>query len=191
MYVVAGVTGRVGSATARQLLDAGAEVRVLVRHYADAEAWDAQGAQARVVSLEDQAALSAALTGCSGFFTLLPFDLTVDDVDAHADALVASIVGAVVEQQVPHVVMLSSGGADLAEGTGPITGLHRLERALLASGVILTALRSGHFQEKVDDVLGRVREGGVYPASATSGATPVPTVASRAIRDAAARPLVS
>lgn len=190
MYVVAGVTGRVGSAAARQLLDAGEEVRVLVRRHADAEAWVAQGAQARVLSLEDQAALSAALTDCSGFFTLFPFDLTVDDVDAHADVLVASIVGAVVEQQVPHVVMLSSGGADLAEGTGPITGLHRLERALLASGVILTALRSGHFQEKVADVLGSVREGGVYPVFATSADTPIPMVATRDIGEVAAQALL-
>ncbi|UQN14239.1 Rossmann-fold NAD(P)-binding domain-containing protein [Gulosibacter sp. ACHW.36C] len=126
-----------------------------------------------------------------GFFTLLPFDLTVEDLGAHADALVTSIVGAVTEQQVPHVVMLSSGGADLAEGTGPITGLYLLERALLASGVILVALRSGHVLEKVGDVLESARAGGVYPVCATSADITIPMVATRDIREIAAQALLS
>src|SRR5699024_9107675 len=74
---------------------------------------------------------------------LLPFDLTADDLDAHADRLISSIVGAVADQDVPHVVMLSSGGADLAKGTGPITGLHRMEQAILTTGTILTATQNG------------------------------------------------
>ncbi len=129
MYVIAGATGRVGSTAARQLLSAGAEVRVLVRRRADADDWEAQGAGARLVSLNDRSTLTEALTGCTGFFALLPFDLTVDDLDEHADRLVESIAGAVADADVPHVVLLSSGGADLVEGTGPITGLHLMEAA--------------------------------------------------------------
>ena len=191
MYVVAGATGRVGSATARSLLAAGANVRVLVRRQTDAETWERQGAEVRTVTLDDRASLGEALEDCSGFFVLLPFDLTVDDLDAHADRLIASIAGAVVDQNVPHVVMLSAGGADLAEGTGPITGLHRLERALLATGTTLTALRSGHFQEKVADVIDVARDGGVYPVFATSADTPLPMVATHDIGAVAARSLQS
>lgn len=177
MYVIAGATGRVGSAAARTLLTAGAQVRVLVRRPSDAERWEAQGAEARVVSLEDRPALTEALQGCAGLFALLPFDLTVDDLDDHADRLIASVTGAVAGAGVPHVVMLSSGGADLAEGTGPITGLHRLEEALRATGTTLTALRSGHFQEKVGDVIDVARQTGVYPVFAASADVPVPMVA--------------
>lgn len=191
MYVVAGVTGRVGSAAAQQLLDAGAEVRVLVRRETDAEVWAARGAQSRIVSLGDQAALNKALEGSSGFFVLLPFDLTVDSIDAHADALITSITGAVTNQHVPHVVMLSSAGADLAEGTGPITGLHRLEQALRATGTTLTALRSGHFQEKVADVIDSARHSGVYPVFASSADTPLSMVATRDIGAIAAQALLS
>jgi uncharacterized protein YbjT (DUF2867 family) len=68
MYVIAGATGRVGSTAARQLLSAGAEVRVLVRRRADADDWEAQGAGARLVSLNDRSTLTEALTGCTGFF---------------------------------------------------------------------------------------------------------------------------
>ncbi|WP_235939520.1 NAD(P)H-binding protein [Occultella kanbiaonis] len=189
--VVAGATGRVGSATARSLLAAGANVRVLVRRHADAQAWQARGADARVVTLDDRAGLGEALDGCSGLFVLLPFDLTVDDLDVHADRLIDAIAGAVADRQVPHVVMLSSGGADLAEGTGPITGLHRLEQALLATGTTLTALRPGHFQEKVTDLIEVARESGVYPVFAASADVAQPMVATRDIGAVAAEALLS
>lgn len=191
MFVVAGATGRVGSATAESLLTAGANVRVLVRRPGDAETWRHRGAEAHAVALDDRVALGSALEGCSGFFVLLPFDLTADDLDAHADRLIASIAGAVADQNVPHVVMLSSGGADLAEGTGPITGLHRLEQALLTTSTTLTALRSGHFQEKVADVIDIARDSGVYPVFAASADTPIPMVATRDIGEAAAHALLS
>ncbi|QEW04071.1 NAD(P)H-binding protein [Microbacterium lushaniae] len=181
MYVIAGATGRVGSAAARELTDAHADVRVVVRRQADAERWVARGAEAAVAALTDRAALGAALRGCSGLFVLLPFDLNADDLDAHADELIASVAGAVADERVPHVVMLSSGGADLAEGTGPIRGLHRMERALLETGTTVTALRSGHFQEKVGDVIDVARETGVYPVFASSADTAHSMAATRDI----------
>lgn len=127
MYVVAGATSRVGSVTAVSLLRAGASVQVLVRRPEDSQTWRSRGAEARAVALDDRLALGSALEGCSGFFVLLPFDLTADDLNAHADSLIPSIVGAVADQDVTHVVMLSSGGADLTKGAVPITALHRLE----------------------------------------------------------------
>ena len=90
---------------------------------------------------------------------------------SYADAITASVAGAVADAGTPHVVMLSAGGADLADGTGPITGLHRMEQALRSTGTVLTALRSGHFQEKVADLL-PAAEAGVYPVFAPSADVP-------------------
>ena len=177
MYVIAGATGRVGGATARALLRQGAEIRVLVRRAADADDWRARGAEVHMVDLVDRDALGAALSGCAGFFVLLPFDPTIEDLDAHTDALIASIGGAVTDQHVPHVVALSSGGADLPTGTGPIAGLHRLELALQSTGALITALRPGHFQEKVADVIDTARTAGVFPVLAPSADTSVSMVA--------------
>lgn len=190
MYAVAGATGRVGSATARHLLENGADVRVLVRDRDRAEEWTLRGAEARVVDLGDRAALRDAITGCDGLFVLLPFDLTVDDLDAYADAVTSSVAGAVADSGIPHVVMLSSGGADLPDGTGPITGMHRMEQALLATGTVLTALRSGHFQEKVGDLIEAARAG-IYPVFAASADVPLPMAATRDLGATAARALLS
>jgi len=190
MYAVAGATGHVGSATARHLLAEGADVRVLIRDRERVEEWIQQGAEARVVDLGDRAALRDAITGCDGFFVLLPFDLTVDDLDAYADAITTSVAGAVADSGIPHVVMLSAGGADLPDGTGPISGMHRMEQALRATGTVLTALRSGHFQEKVGDLIEAARAG-VYPVFAASADVPVPMVATRDLGATAARALLS
>jgi len=191
MYVIAGVTGRVGSVVAETLLNEGVDVAVLVRSEARGTDWRARGARSHVVDLTDRAGLTEALTGATGFFTLLPFDLSADDVAAHARHLTESVSGAVRDAGVPHVVMLSSGGADLPEGTGPIAGLHVMEQALSAAGTKLTALRAGHFQEKFTDVLDVARATGVYPVFAESVDVAHPMVATRDLGEIAARALLN
>lgn len=177
MFVVSGATGRVGTAVAEQLLREGDSVRVVVRREEAARSWRERGAEAAVADLRDEAALTAALDGAQGFFALMPFDLTVPDLDAYAREVSESVAAAVRSAGVPHTVMLSSGGADLSEGTGPIRGLHLMEQALLGSGTILTALRSGHFQEKFTDVLEPARNEGVFPVFAASADVALPMVA--------------
>ena len=87
--------------------------------------------------------------------------------------------------------MLSSGGADLSEGTGPILGLHHMEQALAQTGTVLIALRPGHFQEKFGDVLGAVMHEGIFPVFASSADTPLPMVATRDIAGIAVQELLA
>jgi uncharacterized protein YbjT (DUF2867 family) len=190
MHVIAGATGRVGSAAAAALLAAGADTRVLVRDAARGAAWADRGAEVGVADLTDRAALTAALTDADGLFALLPFDLTARDLGAHARTLTEAVAGAVRDSGVRHVVMLSSGGADLPSGTGPVVGLHDLEVALRATGAVVTAVRPGHFQEKVADVLALARDTGVYPVLAASADTPHPLVATRDVGAVVARALL-
>lgn len=181
MFTMAGATGRVGSAAARSLLADGAPVRVIVRDEAKGAPWAAQGAQVAVADLSDREALTAAFDGSQGAFVLLPFDVTAPDIRAQERAQVAAIAAAVADSAVPHVTVLSSAGADLTEGTGPIVGLHHLEEALRATGATVSAVRSGHFQEKVSDVLDAARYEGIYPVLADSADEPTPMVATRDI----------
>jgi uncharacterized protein YbjT (DUF2867 family) len=190
MHVIAGATGRVGGAVARTLLEQGAEIRVLVRRPEDADAWRTRGADAHVADLGDRDGVARALDGSAGFFVLLPFDTTADALDARTEGLVAAISGAVADAHVPHVVALSSGGADLAAGTGPIAGLHRLEQALRSTPAIVTALRPCHFQEKLDDVIETATRIGVFPVLAASADIPVPMVAAPDVGVIAARCLL-
>lgn len=191
MHVISGATGRVGSAVADRLLTAGQPVRVLVRREEAAEHWRSRGAEAVVVDLRESERLAEALEGARSFFALMPFDLTVADLDAYAGDVVDSVAAAVRVARTPHTVMLSSGGADLPAGTGPIVGLHMMEEALKTTGTTLTALRSGHFQEKFTDVLDAARHEGVFPVFAASADTPIPMVATRDIAEIAVRELLA
>ena len=191
MYVVAGATGRVGGATAERLSQAGAPLRVLVRDPKAGEAWQQRGAEVTVADLADRDGLTRALRGTDGCFVLLPFDPADQDPEATTSRLILSISGAVADSQVPHVVLLSSGGADLPEGTGPIVALHHLEAVLRDLDTTLTALRPGHFQEKVTDLIDTVESSGVYPVFATSADVPIPLIATRDVGHIAAEALLS
>lgn len=144
-----------------------------------------------MVDLADRAGLTDALAGSRGFFALLPFNLAVTDFYADARSLADSIAGAVADSGVPHVVMLSSVGADLDRGTGPIWGLHVLEERLRGTAAVGSALRSGHFQEKVTDVLDAARHASAYPVFADSADVPKPMLATGDIGRVVAQTLLS
>ena len=191
MYVISGATGRIGSAIADRLLRSGHPVRAIVRRPDAATDWTSRGAEAAVLDLRDSQKLTEALNGAKAFFAMMPFDLSVPDLDQYATEVANSVSNAVKDSGVRHTVMLSSGGADLTEGTGPILGLHHMEQALAQTGTILTALRPGHFQEKFGDVLGAVLHEGIFPVFASSADTPLPMVATRDIAEVAVQELLA
>jgi uncharacterized protein YbjT (DUF2867 family) len=190
MFVVAGVSGHVGSVVAETLLAKGQKVKVIVRDGAKGAAWSQKGAEVAVGTLEDQAFLTGALKGASGLFTLLPTSYQSTDIYASQRATADSIAAAVAASGVPHVVILSSVGADLAEGTGPIKGLHYLENVVRATGTKLTAIRAGYFQENVGQSLAPARQMGIFP-NFLSADYPVPMIATKDIGALAAESLLS
>ena len=191
MFVVAGVSGHVGSVVARSLLDQKQPVRVLVRDEAKGKEWSKAGAQVAVGVLEDEQFLAGALKGARGFFTLLPPNYQAKDFFGTQKKTADSIAGAVKRSGVPHMVMLSSVGADLAAGTGPVKGLHYLEGKLRATGVQLTAIRAGSFQENFHNALVAARQAGIFPNFAPSADYPVPMIATKDIGALAAQSLLS
>jgi len=191
MFVVAGVTGHVGSVVAEQLLAKGQKVKVIVRDAQKGAAWSKKGAEVAVGALGDEAFLTGALKGATGFFTLLPPNYAAPDFYADQRQTAASIGAAVKASGVGHVVILSSVGADLAEGNGPIKGLHHLENAIRAAGAKLTAIRAGYFQENVANSLAPAKGMGIFPNFAPSADYPMPMIATRDIGALAAESLLS
>jgi uncharacterized protein YbjT (DUF2867 family) len=163
VYVIAGITGHTGSVAAAELLAAGENVRAIVRSEQKGAAWRKRGAELAIGSLEDPAFLTRALAGSDGFFVLMPPNPGGHDFYQSQRRVADRIAPAVKESAVPHVVMLSSVGAELAEGTGPIKGLHYLEEALRAAGTMLTAIRASFFQENIASVIPAARQAGIYP----------------------------
>ncbi|MEA2739302.1 MAG: hypothetical protein QOH05_2609, partial [Acetobacteraceae bacterium] len=72
MYAITGITGQVGGAVARSLLEVGQPVRAVVRDAAKAEAWKARGCDIALADIADEAALTEALRGVEAAFLLIP-----------------------------------------------------------------------------------------------------------------------
>lgn len=162
MYAITGVSGHTGSVAADTLLAQGKSVRVIVRDAAKGEPWKAKGADVAVASLDDVAALTRAFAGVDGAYVLLPPSVTTTDPIGDNARLTAAIAQAVKAAKLPHVVLLSSVGAQHADGTGPIRTLHHAERELAATGAALTAIRASYFQENWGASLGTLATGTVY-----------------------------
>lgn len=185
MYVITGVTGHTGKVAAETLLARGEAVRVVVRDAAKAEALAARGAEVAVADLGDAEALARAFAGAKGAYVLLPPNFAAGDLFAWQAGLLAAFRSAAEATGLPHLVFLSSIGAGQFTGTGPIVGVHRGERALLAvTGTRATFLRAGYFHENVAASLGTLAEGKLvtfFPSD-----FPLESVATRDIGELAA-----
>ncbi len=162
MYAIAGVTGNTGKIVADTLLEAGVPVRVIVRDAKKGEPFAARGAQVAVADLADADALSRALEGVSGAYLLIPPNAAAPDFRAYQAEVSTAIGAAVKAAKVPHVVFLSSVGAEHASGTGPVAGLNPAEAALRAAeatGTVSTFVRAGYFLENVAGSLGALGQG--------------------------------
>ena len=82
---------------------------------------------------------------------------------------------------VPHVVLLSSLGADQVEGTGPIKGLHFAEEELKRAGTKLSSIRASFFQENLANNIDAGKNAGIFPSFAASADYAYPMVATKDI----------
>ncbi|HEX6243990.1 MAG TPA: NmrA family NAD(P)-binding protein [Polyangiales bacterium] len=147
MYTVFGATGNTGKVVANQLLAQGKRVRAVVRDARKAEALRAQGAELRVADVWESAGLAQLLAGSEGAYVMLPPRADTPDLVETERLLTDALARALTAVRVPHVVLLSSMGAHLAEGTGPIATTRYAERVLSEATPALSALRPAYFME--------------------------------------------
>ena len=164
MYAVAGVSGQTGAAVAKALLAAGEKVRVIVRRPDAGDAWRRQGAAVAVAELGEAAALATALRGAAGAYLLNPPAYGTPDPFAVAAAVGAAVATAIDQSGVARAVVLSSVGAQVAQGTGIIVSNRRIEQALARVAAPIVSLRARYFFENWRHVLGAVKAGGVLPS---------------------------
>lgn len=159
-YVIAGVSGHTGKVAAETLLSAGQKVRVVVRDAKKGEPWKAKGAEVAVADLGNADELAKALAGAKGAYLLVPPNMAAPDFRAYQKATGESLVKAVAQSKIPHVVLLSSVGAQHTAGTGPIAALHPIENAFRAlPSTVTTFIRAAYFMENLGSSLGALDQG--------------------------------
>lgn len=147
MYFIAGVTGHVGGAAARRLLEEGHTVRTLARDPQRAASWSAKGVEVRKGDLNDAASLADALHEVEGAFLMIPPLLAPSPDFSEAKAVIASFVQALRQAAPPRLVALSSFGSEQGSGLGLITSTHLMEEALNGLAMPTAYVRPGSFYE--------------------------------------------
>lgn len=144
-YVLTGAAGHISKPLGEKLLAAGHEVTVIGRNAEHLKALTDKGAKAAIGSVEDASFLKEAFAGADAVYTMIPPLFAASDLDAYRQ-VAAHYAEAISANNIKYVVNLSSIGAHLPEGCGPVSGLYRVERELnQLSGVNVLHLRPGFF----------------------------------------------
>lgn len=142
-------TGKIGSKLSTELLDRGGhELRLLTRNRGKVQRWVDRGARVFEGLLEDQDFFNRATKGVDALFLVLPIDSRAKNLSRNCDRIVDSAVNAVRENDIQRVVFVSSLGAHLETGTGPVVYLRHAEEKLRAVVPHLTVLRPVFFMDQ-------------------------------------------
>jgi uncharacterized protein YbjT (DUF2867 family) len=181
MYVITGATGNTGTVIAEKLLAQGMKVRVVGRDLKRLERFTQNGADPFVADATDPEALTKAFAGAKAVYAMIPPNMAAPDFRRYQDSVSEALSAAIEKNGIKHVVLLSSIGAEQSHGTGPVAGLHHLEKKLeRIAGSNALFLRAGYFMENLLPQAGVIKQMGSM-AGPVKGDLPLPMIASRDI----------
>lgn len=190
MIAILGATGNVGGKIAESLIKKGESVRLIARSSDRLRRFVGKQAVAFAGDANDTEFLVKAFKGVDAVFTLIPPNLATANFMLYADKIGESIARAIELAKVKSVVNLSSVGAELAGGTGPIKGLHNMEERLnRIKGLNVLHLRPAFFMENLLWSIDLIRSKGINGDS-IRGELKIPMIATRDIAAYAADHLV-
>jgi uncharacterized protein YbjT (DUF2867 family) len=192
MYVVFGANGHTGSVVADKLIEHGNRVRAVARDPKKLEALRAKGAEIVAADVLDVASVANALRGAEGAYLLIPPDNASTDLVARGRRIIDNYVAGLSQQAIPHAAVLSSVGAQMASGTGPIVITHHAEMTLpKAAGTKFTFVRAAYFMENVLNFAQAIKNDGMIPVFGGGEGYPFAMIATRDIGEVAADALLS
>jgi uncharacterized protein YbjT (DUF2867 family) len=173
-YVIMGATGNIGHIVTQELLKYRHVVKVLGRDSKKLNILKIQGAEVLSdIDIEDSHSLISAFKGADGIFTFIPPGYDKEDLNEYQIAVANAIKTALKKNKTQNVVNLSSIGADLSEETGPIKGLHYLEKLLNSLPKInIVHLRPSVFMQNLYRLLPVIKGTGAF-TGAIRGDLPV------------------
>lgn len=157
-YVITGSLGHISKPIVQKLAKAGHNVTVITSKAENASAIDSLGAKAAVGSVEDADFLKQAFAGADAVYLMIPPKWGVTKWRDYQNHVADNYIAAIRANEIPYVVMLSSIGAHLGNGAGPIDGLHDLEQKLKATERLnVSVLRPSYFMYNLLNMSGMVK----------------------------------
>ncbi len=166
---ITGSLGNISKPLAKQLIAAGHNVTVVSSNPDKKADIEALGATAAIGSIGDAEFLSSAFAGADVVYTMVPPSFAVNDYRKYASDFAHNYAAAIKSAGIKRIVNLSSIGADVDGGTGPIAGMHDAEHILNAlPDVAIKHIRPGIFYVNLYANIGMIKNlgfnGGNYSA---------------------------
>lgn len=192
MITVFGSTGNTGAVVAKSLLAKGKAVRVVARNEEKVRGLVEAGATFFRGDVLDAASVNAALAGAEGAYLLIPPDATAEDFIGRGKRIIKNYVDGLTAHKTKHATLLSSIGAQLSSGTGPIVTVHHAETAFRAlGGTAFTFVRAAYFMENLLAYAHPMKADGVLPVFGGGEAYPFSMIATQDIGTTAAGALLT
>jgi uncharacterized protein YbjT (DUF2867 family) len=183
--VITTPTGHIGNKLANILLDRKSDVTLIARHPEKVQDLARRGAKLISGEHSDPGVVEQAVRGADALFWLTPGEMTSHDPLGTARRMAEAGASVIRKHPDLHVVQLSSAGAFLPSGTGPIVGLYETEEKFRAAGRNIVSLRPNEFMENIFFSLPTIiGQGSIYTSIA--GSVKAPFIATQDIAEIAA-----
>jgi len=130
-YVVTGSLGNISKPLAEKLVEAGHTVTIISSDPKKIDKIQSLGAKPAIGTLEDVDFLTRTFIGADAVYTMVPPNFGAQEWKKYIAGIGRNYADAIQASGVKNVVNLSSIGAHMPEGCGPVSGLYYLEKALI------------------------------------------------------------
>jgi len=168
--IVTGSTGNISKPLTQTLTAAGHNVTVISSNADKIAEIESLGAKAAIGSLTDADFLTETCTGADALYAMVPPNFGAESLRAYQNETGKSYAEAIKRSGIKKVVALSSIGAHLDNGVGPIKGIHDVEGILNGlDGVAVKFIRAPFFYINFFSNIPLIKHQGIlgsnYPAN--------------------------
>jgi len=161
-YVITGSLGHISKPVAENLIAKGHEVTIITSNYRNEQAIKALGAKPAVGFVDDVKFLNETFKDNDVVYTMVPPKWDAENWKEWIAGIGKNYAISIKDAGIKYVVNLSSVGAHMPDGCGPVSGLHRVEEALNAlPGVNVKHLRPAYFYQNLLAQVGMLKNAGI------------------------------
>lgn len=165
-YVLTGSTGHITKPLAEKLISAGHHVTIISSSASKVQEIESMGATAAIGSVEDKDFITQTFTGADAAYLIIPPKWAVTDWLAYQQQVSDNYAEAIDAGGIKQVVVLSSVGAHMKNGAGPIDGLAYLEDKIAAlTGVNSRFLRPSYFYYNLFGMIPLIKHMGIVTSA--------------------------
>lgn len=191
-YVLTGSTGNITKPLAEILIAAGHDVAIISSNESKVSEIANLGAKASIGSVLDAAFLANAFVDADAIYLMIPPDFSVTDWLGFQKEVAESFITAIKQSKVKNIVQLSSIGAHMGTGAGPIDGLAYLEKRLESLNEInVMKLRPSYFYTNFYSMIDMIKHAGILGSNMGNSDLELILTHPKDIADAAAKHLLA